>query len=46
MAAIEDARTRSLALLFAVPLLLLLILFEVMPLLAVLLDGFAATPAR
>jgi len=42
MAAIEDARTRSLAFLFAVPLLLLLILFEVMPLLAVLLDGFIA----
>jgi putative spermidine/putrescine transport system permease protein len=42
MAAIEDARTRRLAFLFAVPLLLLLILFEVMPLLAVLLDGFSA----
>src|SRR4051812_24495554 len=42
MAAIEDARTRRLAFLFALPLLLLLILFEVMPLLAVLLDGFSA----
>jgi putative spermidine/putrescine transport system permease protein len=42
MAAIEDARTRSLAFLFAVPLLLLLFLFEVMPLLAVLFDGFVA----
>src|SRR4051812_10870806 len=42
MAAIEDARTRSLAFLFAVPLLFILILFEVMPLLAVLVDGFVA----
>ena len=42
MAAIQDARTKSLAFLFAVPLLLLLILFEVMPLLAVLVDGFVA----
>jgi putative spermidine/putrescine transport system permease protein len=39
---IRDSRTRGLAALFALPLLLILLLFEIMPLGAVLIDGFIA----
>jgi putative spermidine/putrescine transport system permease protein len=45
MAAVKDVQTRGLAALFTLPLLLILLLFEVMPLGAVAVDGFISSGA-